>query len=154
MFLAVLYLRHLSTGISSRAINGKPIILLLRKLRNYGRKLTILVETFIYIINYISKTENDLWTLQFFDYFLPDEFLYRLYHSNTFVFTPCFHRVFVDIIETKVSVNILILLFYICPPQVHRGTPISFDLQFFHEHRIQVFMFYIVWIFYIVSWFA
>ena len=38
---------------------------------NYGRKLTILVETFIYIINYIrsSKRENDLRTLQFFDFF-------------------------------------------------------------------------------------
>ena len=35
-FLAVLYLKHLSIGISSHAINGKPIILLLRKLRNYG----------------------------------------------------------------------------------------------------------------------
>ena len=42
-------------------------------------------QTFIYIINYISKRENDLWTLPFFDLFLPDEFLYRLYHSNTFV---------------------------------------------------------------------
>ena len=28
-----------------------------------------IVETFIYIINYISKTEIDLWTLQFFDFF-------------------------------------------------------------------------------------
>ena len=38
---------------------------------NYGRKLTILVETFIYIINKIrsSKRENDLRTLQFFDFF-------------------------------------------------------------------------------------
>ena len=38
---------------------------------NYGRKLTILVETFIYIINYIrsSKRENDIRTLQFFDFF-------------------------------------------------------------------------------------
>ena len=46
---------------------------------NYGRKLTILVKTFIYIINYIrpSKRENDLRTLQFFDFFLPEEFLYR-----------------------------------------------------------------------------
>ena len=32
------------------------------KVGNYGRKLTLLVETFIYIINYIrsSKRENDL----------------------------------------------------------------------------------------------
>ena len=38
---------------------------------NYGRKLTIFVETFIYIINKIrsSKRENDLRTLQFFDFF-------------------------------------------------------------------------------------
>ena len=71
---------------------------------NYGRKLTILIETFIYIINYIrsSMRENDLRTLQLFDFFLPEEFLYRLYHSNLFVLaTPCCHRVFVDIIENK-----------------------------------------------------
>ena len=38
---------------------------------NYGRKLTILVETFIYIINKIksSKRENDLRTLQFLTFF-------------------------------------------------------------------------------------
>ena len=28
----------------------------------------MLALTFICIINYISKTENDLWTLQFFDF--------------------------------------------------------------------------------------
>ena len=48
-------------------------------------------------------------------------------------FTSCFHRVFVDMFENKSkSVNILILLFYICPSLVHRGTPISYVLQFFH----------------------
>ena len=38
---------------------------------NYGRKLTILVETFIYIINKIksSKRENDLRSLQFLTFF-------------------------------------------------------------------------------------
>ena len=37
-FLAVLYLRYLSTGISSRAVDGKPIILAkVSPPGNYGR---------------------------------------------------------------------------------------------------------------------
>ena len=84
-------------------------------------------------------------------FFLPEKFLLQVIPFKHIRFTPCCHRLFVDIIETKVLLNIHILLFYNCPPYVHRGTPISFDLQFFHEHRIHVFMFYIVLIFYIVS---
>ena len=86
---------------------------------NYGRKLTILVETFIYIINKIrsSKRRNDLQTLQFFDFFLPEEFLYRLYHSNIFVLLLLVAIVYLlTLSKKKVSLNILILLFYICPP--------------------------------------
>ena len=86
---------------------------------NYGRKLTILVEKFIYIINKIrsSKRENDLRTLQFFDFFLPEEFLYRLYHSNIFVLLLLVAIVYLlTLSKTNVSLNILILLFYICPP--------------------------------------
>ena len=86
--------------------------------------------------------------------FLPDELLYKLYHSNKYVLHLVSIVYLLTLSETKVSVNILILLFYICPLSVHRGTPISFDVQSFHEHRIQDFMFYNVWIFYIVSWFA
>ena len=84
-------------------------------------------------------------------FFLPEEFLYRLYHSNIFVALLVAIVYLLTLSETKVSHNIHILFFYICPPYVHRGTPISFDFQFFHEHRIQDFMFYIVLIFYIVS---
>ena len=85
---------------------------------NYGRKLTILVKTFMYIINYIksSKRENDLRTLQFFDFFLPEEFLYRLYHSNILVLLLVVIVYLLTLSKTKVSLNILILLFYICPP--------------------------------------
>ena len=68
--------------------------------------------------------------------FLPS----TVYTIQTHLFS-CFHRVFVDMFENKSSVNLLILLFYICP-QVHRGTPISYVLQSFHEHRIQVFFFF------------
>ena len=65
---------------------------------NYGRKLTILVETFIYIINKIksSKRENYLRTLQFLTFFYLKSSSFK--HIR---FTPCCHRVFVDIIENK-----------------------------------------------------
>ena len=85
---------------------------------------------------------------------LPDELLYKLYHSNKYVLHLVSIVYLFTLSETKVSVNIFILLFYICPLSVRRGTPISFALQFFHEHRIQDFMFYNGWIFYIVSWIA
>ena len=58
-------------------------------------------------------------------------------HSFSFLFTSCI----VDMFEIKSkSLNILTfkLLFYICPPEVRRGTPFSSILQFFHEQRIQV----------------
>ena len=61
----------------------------------------------IYITNYISKTENYLCTLQFFFFFftfcLPDEFLYRLYHSNTFVLLLVSIMYLLTCPKTKVS---------------------------------------------------
>ena len=74
-----------------------------------------IVETFVYIINYISKTENVLWTAVLW-LFLADEFSTG-YTIIPIRFTSCFHGVFVDMFENESkSVNILILLFYICPP--------------------------------------
>ena len=69
-------------------------------------------------------------------------------------FPSCLHLVLLTWWCSNTLVNILILLFYICPPEVQCGTPIRTILQFFHEHRIQVLIFYIVFIFYIVSWFV
>ena len=65
-------------------------------------------------------------------------------HSFPALFTSC-------IVAKSKPVYILILLFYICPLEVHRDTPIPSILQFFHEHRIQVFYILHVFIFYIVS---
>ena len=72
--------------------------------------------------------------LQFYDFSLPDEFLYRLHHSNTFVL------LLVSIVLTfeneSKSVVILICCFIYIFFKVHRSTQISYVLQFFHEHRI------------------
>ena len=85
---------------------------------NYGRKLTILVETFIYTLNYIYlvRDKNDLRTLQFFDFFYLKSSSTGLYHSNTFVLLLVAIVYLLTLSKTKVSVNIFILLFYICPP--------------------------------------
>ena len=53
-----------------------------------------------YIINYISKRENDLRILQFFDFFIRRVPL-QVIPFKHIRFTPCCHRVFVDIIENK-----------------------------------------------------
>ena len=69
--------------------------------------------------------------------FLPGEFLYRLHHSNTFVL----HLVSIVYLLTfeneSKPVNILFAVLYLSLlREVHRGTQISYVLQFFHEHRI------------------
>ena len=68
-------------------------------------------------------------------------------YSFTFLFTSCIVNMFEN--KSK-SVNILILVFYICPLEGHRVTPIPSSLHIFHEHRIQVFIVYIVFFFYIL----
>ena len=74
--------------------------------------------------------------LQFFDFFLPDEFLYSLHHSNTFVLLLVSIVYLLTFENESKSVNILICCFISVLIKVHRGTQISYVLQFFHEHRI------------------
>ena len=52
--------------------------------------------------------------LQFFDFFIPDEFLYRLHHSNTFALLLVSIVYLLTFENESKPVNIL-LLFYICP---------------------------------------
>ena len=80
--------------------------------------------------------------------------LISYYHSNTLTFVFLLVYILLICSKTKVSigVNILIFLFYICPPEVHRCTSIPSILQFFHEHRIQV-DFFLLLLFYIVFFF-
>ena len=49
---------------------------------------------------YISKTENDLWNLQFFDFFTWSVPLQDIGFKHI-RFTSCFHRVFFDMFENK-----------------------------------------------------
>ena len=113
----MLYLRYLGIGTSSHSIQRKPItramLLLLRDCtpRNYGCWLTILAKTFIYIINYISKTENDLWTLQFFLTFLTWWVPLKVIPFKHIRFTSCFHLVLLTCLKTKVSQLTLFCLF-------------------------------------------
>ena len=74
--------------------------------------------------------------LQFFDFFLPDEFLYSLHHSNIFVLLLVYVVYLLTFENESKSVNILICCFISALIKVHRGTQISYVLQFFHEHRI------------------
>ena len=75
--------------------------------------------------------------LQFFDFFLPDEFLYRLHHSNTFVLLLVSIVYLLTFENESKPVNILFAVLYLSLlREVHRGTQISYVLQFFHEHRI------------------
>ena len=74
--------------------------------------------------------------LQFFDFFLPDEFLYSLHHSNTFVLLLVSIVYLLTFENESKSVNILICRFISVLIKVHGGTQISYVLQFFHEHRI------------------
>ena len=73
--------------------------------------------------------------LQFFDFFYL-EFLYRLHHSNTFVFLLVSIVYLLTFENESKSVTILICYFISVLIKVHRGTQISYVLQFFHEHRI------------------
>ena len=60
-----------------------------------------------------------------------------------------FHNVhLLTLSTTKASVNILILLFYICPSQVHPGIQIHPICNSFLDTGYKFFMFYIVLIFY------
>ena len=51
--------------------------------------------------------------LQFFDFFLPDEFLYRLHHSNTFVLLLVFIVYLLTFENESKSVNISICCLYL-----------------------------------------
>ena len=59
--------------------------------------------------------------LQFFDFFLPDEFLYRLHHSNTFVLLLVSIVYLLTFENENKSVNILICC-YIKNIKIHRGS--------------------------------
>ena len=75
--------------------------------------------------------------LQFFDFFLPDEFLYKLHHSNTFVLLLVSIVYLFTFENESKPVNILFTVLYLSLlREVHRGTQISYVLRFFHEHRI------------------
>ena len=85
--------------------------------------------------------------LQFFD-FLLDE----LHHSNTFVLLLVSIVYLLTFENESKSVKILICCFMSVLIKVHRGTQISYVLQFFHEHRIEVFiLIQRLFIFYTVS---
>ena len=90
--------------------------------------------------------------LHFFDLFLHDEFLYRLHHSNTFVLLLVSIVYLLMFENESKSVNILICCLISVLIKVHHDFQISYGLQFFHEHRIQVFiLIHRLFIFYIVS---
>ena len=75
--------------------------------------------------------------LKFFDFFLPDEFLYRLHHSNTFVLLLVSIVYLLTFENESKPVNILFAVLYLSLlREVHRSTQILYVLQFFHEHRI------------------
>ena len=86
-------------------------------LGNYVRKLTILVATFIYIINYIrsSKRENDLRTLHFFDFFYLKSsstgYTIQTYSFYSLLSSCIWHNL-LTLSKTKVSLNILIFFFF------------------------------------------
>ena len=63
--------------------------------------------------------------LQFFDFFLPDGFLYRLHHSNTFVLLLVSIVYLLTFENESKSVKILICCFISVLIKVHRGTQIS-----------------------------
>ena len=63
--------------------------------------------------------------LQFFDFFLPDEFLYSLHHSNTFVLLLVSTVYLLTFENESKLVNILICCFLSVLIKVHRGTQIS-----------------------------
>ena len=101
-FLAVLYLRYLSTEISSRAIDGKPIISYLRKFRplvtmdariayNIGRNIHIHNKLF-YLSTQKMIYEHIAVLWLFFTWWVSLQFT-PFKHIR---FTSCFHRVFVD----------------------------------------------------------
>ena len=70
--------------------------------------------------------------LQFFDlFFLPDEFLYRLHHSNTFILLLASIMYLLTFENESKSVNILICLFISVLIKIHRSTQILYVLQFF-----------------------
>ena len=94
--------------------------------------------------------------LQFFDFFLPGEFLYRLHHSNTLVLLLVSIVYLLTFENESKPVNILFAVLYLSLlREGHRGTQMSYVLQFFHEHRIFVFiLIFRLLIFYTVSWFA
>ena len=105
-FLAVLYLRHLSIGILSPRHQRETNHITVAKVTSlvtidaslqYWSKHSYSLR---YIINYISKRENDLRILQFFDFFTWRVPL-QVIPFKHIRFTPCCHRVFVDIIEIK-----------------------------------------------------
>ena len=126
------FCRVLSTGNQSYLRKFRSLVTMDARLAyNIGRNIHIHNKLY-YLLRQkmIYKHIAVLW------HFLPDKFLYSLHHSNTFVL------LFVSIVylltfenESK-SVNILICCFISVLIKVHRGTQISYVLQFFHEHRI------------------
>ena len=70
-------------------------------------------------------------------FFLSDEFLYRLHHSNIFVLLLVSIVYLLTFENESKSVNILICCFIYVLIKVHRGTEISYVLQFFHEHKFR-----------------
>ena len=113
-----------------------------------------MAQIFMCIIYDISKTENDIWTLQFFDFFtwwVPLQVI-PFKHIR---FTSCFHLVLLTCSKTKVSQLTFLFCYFI---SVLLRSNAAFQLHAFCNSFMNTgykfSIFYIVLIFYIVSWVA